>query len=76
MPYNDRTHEIEIIDTTQCQVNLAAQCPQVLYPGNSLTGYDAAIPRNGASITEHELHGMCFMNPFACAGPVQAVREK
>ena len=56
-----RGHEIDIVDTTQCYVNITAHRPQVMYQGNSLTGYDAVIPRIGASIT---FYGLAILRQF------------
>ncbi|WP_420403567.1 30S ribosomal protein S6--L-glutamate ligase [Nisaea sp.] len=46
-----RGHEIDIIDHLRCYIDIAANDPEVHYRGESLTGYDAIIPRIGASVT-------------------------
>lgn len=58
-------HEIDIINTTQCNMNITAHRPQVLYQGESLTGYDAVIPRIGASIT---FYGLAVLRQFEMMG--------
>ena len=58
-------HTIEIINTTQCNMNITAHRPQVMYNGESLTGYDAVIPRIGASIT---FYGLAVLRQFEMMG--------
>ncbi len=58
-------HAIDIINTTQCNMNITAHRPQVLYQGESLTGYDAVIPRIGASIT---FYGLAVLRQFEMMG--------
>ena len=58
-------HEIDIINTTQCYVNITAHRPQVMYHGKILSGYDAVIPRIGASIT---FYGLAVLRQFEMMG--------
>ena len=58
-------HEIDIINTTQCNMNITAHRPQILYHGESLRGYDAVIPRIGASIT---FYGLAVLRQFEMMG--------
>lgn len=58
-------HEIDIINTTQCYMNITAHRPQVMYKGESLKGYDAIIPRIGASIT---FYGLAVLRQFEMMG--------
>ena len=60
-----RGHRIDIINTTQCYVNITAHRPQVKYKGEFLTGYDAVIPRIGASIT---FYGLAVLRQFEMMG--------
>lgn len=46
-----RGHDIHVIDYLRCYMNIATRNPQVIYKGNPLEGYDAIIPRIGASRT-------------------------
>lgn len=46
-----RGHEIQVIDTLKVVMNVATHKPVMTYLGESLTGFDAVIPRIGASIT-------------------------
>ncbi|MDE0128473.1 MAG: 30S ribosomal protein S6--L-glutamate ligase [Gammaproteobacteria bacterium] len=61
----ERGHEIDIIDTAQCYVNITAHRPTVRYKGESLAGYDAVIPRIGASIT---FYGLAIVRQFEMMG--------
>ncbi len=60
-------HEIDIINTTHCNMNITSHRPQVMYQGESLTlrGYDAVIPRIGASIT---FYGLAVLRQFEMMG--------
>ena len=60
-------HDIDIINTTQCYMNITAHRPrpQVMYKGESLKGYDAVIPRIGASIT---FYGLAVLRQFEMMG--------
>ena len=58
-------HEIDIINTTRCYVNITAHRPQVKYNGEILSGYDAVIPRIGASIT---FYGLAVLRQFEMMG--------
>lgn len=46
-----RGHEVEVIDTLRCYMNIASHKPTIHYKGRRLEGFDAVIPRIGASIT-------------------------
>ncbi len=46
-----RGHEIDVIDTLRCYMNITSHRPELRYGGEKLEGYDAVIPRIGASIT-------------------------
>lgn len=60
-----RGHEIDIVNTTQCYVNITAHRPMVKYMGENLSGYDAVIPRIGASIT---FYGLAVLRQFEMMG--------
>ena len=47
----DRGHEMHVIDYLRCYMNITSRRPAVLYQGHSLEGFDAIIPRIGASKT-------------------------
>jgi ribosomal protein S6--L-glutamate ligase len=44
-------HEMRVIDPLRCYMTIATQRPTIHYKGEELTGFDAIIPRIGASIT-------------------------
>jgi len=46
-------HEVEIVNTTKCFMNIASHRPAVYYQDRKLTGFDALIPRIGASVTSY-----------------------
>ena len=58
-------HEIDIINTTQVYVNITSHKPELRYKGESLTGYDAVIPRIGASVT---FYGLAVLRQFEMMG--------
>lgn len=47
----ERGHEIRVADPLLCYMTIASQRPTIHYKGEELKGYDAIIPRIGASIT-------------------------
>jgi ribosomal protein S6--L-glutamate ligase len=60
-----RGHELDIIDTLRCYMNIASRRPEVYYNGEKLVGYDAVIPRIGASVT---FYGMAVLRQFEMQG--------
>lgn len=46
-----RGHQVEVIDHLQCNLVLEKGTPGILYEGRRLEGFDAIIPRIGASVT-------------------------
>ena len=67
----ERGHEIRIINTLRCYMNIASRRPAVYYNGEKLTGYDAVIPRIGASVT---FYGTAVLRQFEMMG-VYALNE-
>ncbi len=47
----ERGHEVKVVDTLQVYVNISTDKPAARYGGHDLVGFDAVIPRIGASIT-------------------------
>lgn len=60
-----RGHRFDVIDTLRCYMNIASRRPEVYYNGEKLEGYDAIIPRIGASIT---FYGMAVLRQFEMQG--------
>ena len=46
-----RGHEVQVIDALRCYMNIAANNPTIHLGGKNLEGFDAVIPRIGASVT-------------------------
>ncbi len=50
-----RGHTLDIVNTLLCYMNITSHRPELRYKGEKLTGYDAVIPRIGASVTFYGL---------------------
>jgi len=48
---NKRGHDTRVINPLKCYMNITSHKPSIHYKGEKLEGYDAIIPRIGASIT-------------------------
>lgn len=46
-----RGHEVFVVDPLRCYMTIASQRPTIHYKGEELKGFDAIIPRIGASVT-------------------------
>lgn len=60
-----RGHEVHVIDVLRCYMNITSMKPEVHYKGEKLTGFDAVIPRIGASIT---FYGTAVLRQFEMMG--------
>jgi len=60
-----RGHQLDIINTLRCYMNIATRRPEVYYNGEKLEGYDAIIPRIGASVT---FYGTAVLRQFEMQG--------
>lgn len=60
-----RGHEVRVINPLRCYMNIASFKPSIHYDGKSLTGFDAIIPRIGASIT---FYGTAVVRQFEMMG--------
>lgn len=60
-----RGHTLDIINTLRCYMNIVSQNPEIYYNGEKLEGYDAVIPRIGASIT---FYGTAVLRQFEMQG--------
>ena len=67
----ERGHEMKLVDTLRCYMNMATAKPSIRYRGEPLDNYDAVIPRIGASIT---FYGTAVVRQFEMMG-VYAVNE-
>ena len=61
----DRGHQFDILNTLRCTVHIASHKPEVFYNGEPCIGYDAVIPRIGASITNY---GLAILRQFEMRG--------
>ena len=60
-----RGHELTIINTLRCYMNIASRRPEIFYNGEPLPKYDAVIPRIGASVT---FYGLAVLRQFEMMG--------
>lgn len=61
----DRDHEVQVIDPLRCVIDIASAKPNLIFKGEPLTGFDAVIPRIGASIT---FYGSAVLRQFEMMG--------
>ena len=61
----EKGHEIQVLDALRCYMNIAAHKPTIHYRGEQLNGFDAVIPRIGASIT---FYGTSVLRQFEVMG--------
>ncbi len=61
----ERGHEARVIDPLRCYMRISSANPRIRYKGESLTGFDAVIPRIGASIT---FYGTAVLRQFEMMG--------
>jgi ribosomal protein S6--L-glutamate ligase len=67
----NRGHEVHVINPLRCYMNIASFKPSIHYDGKALTGFDAIIPRIGASIT---FYGTAVVRQFEMMG-VYSINE-
>lgn len=60
-----RGHEVQVIDVLRCYMNIAPLHPEIHYKGKKLEGFDAVIPRIGASVT---FYGTAVVRQFEMQG--------
>jgi ribosomal protein S6--L-glutamate ligase len=60
-----RGHQVDVIDTLRVYMNITSHRPEVRYSGQNLTGYDAVLPRIGASVTTY---GLAVLRQFEMMG--------
>lgn len=58
-------HEVNVINTLRCYMNITSAKPTMHYKGELLCGYDAVIPRIGSSIT---FYGTSVVRHFEMMG--------
>jgi ribosomal protein S6--L-glutamate ligase len=60
-----RGHEVHVFDVLRCYMNITSMRPSIHYKGEELTGFDAVIPRIGASVT---FYGTAVLRQFEMLG--------
>ena len=74
-----RGHEVKVVDTLRCYMNIATDHPTIHFKGQELDDFDAVIPRIGASITHYGLAVLRqfeMMGVFAVNGSVAVNRSR
>ena len=64
-----RGHEAHVIDYVRCYMNITSHNPKVMYQGEPMEGYDAIIPRIGATNT---FYGTAVVRQFEMMGVFSA----
>ncbi|HKY91813.1 MAG TPA: 30S ribosomal protein S6--L-glutamate ligase [Nevskiaceae bacterium] len=60
-----RGHTVRVVDVLRCYMNIAPHHPEIHYRGAKLEGFDAIIPRIGASVT---FYGTAVVRQFEMMG--------
>ena len=60
-----RGHEVRVIDPLRCYMKISTANPEIHYKGDKLAGFDAVIPRIGASVT---FYGTAVLRQFEMMG--------
>ena len=61
----ERGHEVQVLDHLRCYMNITSMRPSIHYKGEKLEGFDAVIPRIGASVT---FYGTAVLRQFEMMG--------
>jgi ribosomal protein S6--L-glutamate ligase len=61
----DRDHDVRVINPLRCYMDITSHHPEIHYKGEKLQGFDAIIPRIGASIT---YYGTAVVRQFEMIG--------
>ena len=60
-----RGHEVRVLDVLRCYMNITSLRPEIHYKGEQIEGFDAVIPRIGASVT---FYGTAVLRQFEMMG--------
>lgn len=60
-----RGHRVRVLDPLRCYLRIAPGCFEIHYKGRALLGFDAVIPRIGASVT---VYGTAVLRQFELMG--------
>ncbi len=61
----ERGHKVHVLDVLRCYMNISSHRPTIHYKGRELVGFDAVIPRIGASVTAY---GTAVLRQFEMMG--------
>jgi len=61
----ERGHEVVVLDALRVYMNITSGKPQIHYKGETLSGFEAVIPRIGASVT---FYGTAVLRQFEVMG--------
>lgn len=62
---DEHGHEIHVVNYRRCYMNITSHKPKVIFGGEELVGFDAIIPRVGAS---HTFYGTAVVRQFEMMG--------
>jgi ribosomal protein S6--L-glutamate ligase len=62
---HERGHEVKVIDALRCYMNINSLQPEIHFKGEELAGFDAIVPRIGASVT---FYGTAVLRQFEMMG--------
>ena len=66
-------HQVDVIDHLKCNILIEKEEPRLFYIDRYLEGYDAIIPRVGASVT---FYGTAVVRQFEMMGVFTAVKSR
>jgi len=69
----ERGHELHVVNYLRCYMNIATMRPKVIYQGKPLEGFDAVIPRIGAT---HTFYGTAVVRQFEMMSVFSANRSQ
>ena len=61
----ERGHQAKVVDVLRCYMDITSHRPGIHYKGENLSGFDAVIPRIGASVT---FYGTAVLRQFEMMG--------
>lgn len=61
----ERGHSVRVFDTLKCYIDITSTKPAIWYKGEKVEGFDAVIPRIGASVTSY---GLAVLRQFEMMG--------
>jgi ribosomal protein S6--L-glutamate ligase len=61
----ERGHDVSVIDYLRCYMNITSHKPEVIFQGRALQGFNAVVPRIGAT---HTFYGTAVVRQFEMQG--------